>query len=185
MGVVASNPCVAPRQAAVVCCGLDNAGKSTILSHLSDELPQVIHPTAGMRLQHFVKFGVEWRVWDCSGTGPSRGMWPLFYPHVAGVVFVIDASDRDRISCAKDELDALLLHPDFRKRDFSLLIMLNKTDLTDETMSAAEVDTILRLKHMQVSQRNVDLHVQSCSAIKGTGIEEGFRWLSDSLSSSG
>ena len=45
MGVMASNPCVAPRQASVVCCGLDNAGKSTILSHLCDDLPSVIHPT--------------------------------------------------------------------------------------------------------------------------------------------
>ena len=186
MGVMASYPCVAPRQASVVCCGLDNAGKSTILSHLIEDLPSVIHPTAGMALQHFVKYGVEWRVWDCSGTGASRGMWPLFYPHASGVVFVVDASDRDRISCAKDELEALLLHPDFRKRHFSLLLLLNKMDLDSEnTMSAVEIETILRLKHLQLSQRNVDLHVQSCSAIKGTGIEEGFRWLGDSMNSSG
>ena len=102
------------------------------------------------------------------------------------VIFVVDASDRDRISCAKDELEALLLHPDFRKRHFSLLLLLNKMDLDSEnTMSAVEIETILRLKHLQLSQRNVDLHVQSCSAIKGTGIEEGFRWLGDSMNSSG
>ena len=185
MGVMASSPCAAPRQASVLCCGLDNAGKSTILSHLSEELPSVIHPTAGMELQHFVKYGVEWRVWDCSGTGPSRNMWPLFYPHALGVIFVVDVSDRARISCAKDELEALLLHPEFRRRNFSLLILLNKIDLGENTMTAVEIETILRLKHLQVSQRNVELHVQSCSAIKGTGIEEAFRWLGDSISSSG
>ena len=56
---------------------------------------------------------------------------------------------------------------------------------SENTMSAVEIETILRLKHLQLSQRNVDLHVQSCSAIKGTGIEEGFRWLGDSMNSSG
>lgn len=182
---MASNPCTTPRQASVLCCGLDNSGKSTILSHFSENLKQVIYPTAGMELQNFIKYGMEWKVWDCSGTGPSRSMWPLFYQHVNGVVFVVDASDRDRISCAKDELEALLLHPDLRKRHISLLLLLNKMDVEEKTMSPSEMETVMRLKYLQMNQRNVDIHVQSCSAIKGTGIEEGFRWLGDSMNSSG
>ena len=135
-----------------------------------------------MKLEHFQKFGVEWKIWDCSGTGPNRSLWPLFYQYVTGIVFVVDASDRERISCAKDELEAVLTSNDFRRRKISLLVLFNKMDL-ENTSSVAELETVLRLSQLKASQRNVDMHVQACSGIKGSGIEEGFRWLAESVSS--
>jgi ADP-ribosylation factor-like protein 6 len=168
-------------KASVICVGLDNSGKSTILSHLSPSPYSQILPTSGMQLETFQKFHVDWKVWDCSGTGPSRTLWPLFYQHVTGIVFVVDASDRERVSCVKDELDAVLLSPDFRRRKMSLLILFNKMDLDDEIATVAELETVLGLSQLKSAHRNVDMHAQACSGIKGSGIEEGFRWLADSL----
>ena len=203
MGVTQS-ACGNTRTCSVLCVGLDNAGKSTVLSHLHNNAgarggdggagagaaarrkEARILPTPGMQLEAFSKFRVDWKVWDCSGTGPNRALWRLFYQHVGGVVFVVDSSDRERVSCARDELDALLAAPEFRKRSVSLLVLLNKSDVEDESqMSQAELEMVLQLGRVRVQQRNVAVHVQPCSGIMGTGIEEGFRWLSDSMSSSG
>jgi small GTP-binding protein len=173
------------RTASILCCGLDNSGKTTILSHLStnnNTNDQVILPTPGMQRSTFHKFSTDWKVWDCSGTGPNRKLWPLFYQYVSGIIFVVDASDRERISCAKDELEAILSANEFRKRKTSVLILFNKMDIED-TPNIAELETVLRLSQMRQQQRNIDMHLQACSGIKGSGIEEGFRWLADSVNS--
>lgn len=168
-------------KASILCVGLDNSGKSTILSHLSPSPYSQILPTSGMKLETFNKFNCEWMIWDCSGTGPNRTLWPLFYQHVSGVVFVVDSSDRERVSCAKDELDSILMSEHFRRRKISLLIIFNKQDLDDEIITVAELETVLQLSQLKSQHRHVDMHIQACSGIKGSGIEEGFRWLATSV----
>jgi|TARA_B110000091_G_scaffold196723_1_gene224356 small GTP-binding protein len=173
----------ASQSVSILCVGLDNAGKSTILSHLTHDNDKVILPTPGMKLAAFSKFHTHWKVWDCSGTGPNRKLWPSFYQHVTGIVFVVDASDRERVSNAKEELDLIINAPDFRKRKISLLVLFNKTD-KEGCASVNELETVLRLPQLKATHRHVDVHVRGCSGIKGSGIEEGFRWLADSVSTS-
>lgn len=179
MGLAQS--CTTSRHASVICCGLDCSGKSTILSHVSPNQYSTILPTSGMQLEHFNKFGVDWKVWDVSGTGSNRSLWPLFYKHVGGIIFVVDASDKERVSCARDELSSVMTSHDFRRRKISLLIFFNKMDRDDDCMTVAEIETVLRLAQLKSMMRNVDMHIQACSGMKGSGIEEGFRWMADSL----
>lgn len=94
---------------------------------------------------------------------------------------MVDASDKERVSCARDELSSVMTSHDFRRRKISLLIFFNKMDRDDDCMTVAEIETVLRLAQLKSMMRNVDMHIQACSGMKGSGIEEGFRWMADSL----
>jgi len=96
----------------VVCCGLDNSGKTTIINHLKPkkQQSQEITPTVGFSVEHFSKNNIAFTVFDMSGQSKYRGIWENFFVDVHAVVFVIDSADRMRIAVVKDELENLLKH---------------------------------------------------------------------------
>ena len=105
-------------------------------------------------------------------------MWPQFYTRARGVIFVVDAADKSRIACAKDELHTLVEHSEFRNRSWALLIYVNKTDIdSDERMTTKQVTTILGLSKLSQNYKKMDIHAQACSGVTGAGIEDGLRWL--------
>ena len=50
-------------------------------------------------------------VYDMSGQGRYRESWSFFYPDVDGIFFVIDTSDKERISIAAEVLEKMAVHP--------------------------------------------------------------------------
>eukprot|EP00351_Strombidinopsis_sp_SopsisLIS2011_P001760 CAMPEP_0116882704 /NCGR_PEP_ID=MMETSP0463-20121206/15048_1 /TAXON_ID=181622 /ORGANISM="Strombidinopsis sp, Strain SopsisLIS2011" /LENGTH=89 /DNA_ID=CAMNT_0004536379 /DNA_START=42 /DNA_END=311 /DNA_ORIENTATION=+ len=50
-------------------------------------------------------------VYDMSGQGRYRESWSFFYTDVDGIFFVVDASDKDRISIVKEILYEIARHP--------------------------------------------------------------------------
>ena len=68
-------------------------------------------------------------VYDLSGQGRYRDNWSFFYPDVDGIMFVIDASDQDRLNIVKDVLDEMTKHPSIKDRaGLPFILMLNKMD---------------------------------------------------------
>ena len=96
----------------IVCCGLDNSGKSTIINLLKPKKIQTadIGPTVGFAVENFEKHNLAFTVFDMSGQGKFRNLWESFYSDVDGVIFVIDSADRVRMAVALDELESLLSH---------------------------------------------------------------------------
>lgn len=94
----------------MLCCGLDNSGKTTILNQLKAKHNRVaeITPTVGFALEEFTKNNVLFTVFDMSGQGRYRSLWEHYFSEVAGIIFVIDTSDKLRICVVKDELDQLV-----------------------------------------------------------------------------
>ena len=147
---------------AALICGLDGVGKTTILccvpavrrnlekwarKHGVDELHTA--PTCGHQL---VEFGmtrsatarcarqsrVHWRVWDVSGKENWRRAWLMFCAHVHAVIYVVDATDLDRLDLARRELHQLYCHPALKK--MPLLVLCNKNDgqtMTENPISEA------------------------------------------------
>jgi len=90
------------------------------------------------------------------------------YQNTHAIIFVVDASDRERISEARDELQALLKEDQLR--DSILLVYANKQDLPD-AMAAPEITEKLALH----SIRGHDWFIQETCATSGEGLFEGNR----------
>ena len=97
------------------------------------------------------------------GDRPNRG---VDYSNTHGIVFVVDASDRDRIYEARDELQALLKSDELR--DAVLLVYANKQDLPG-SLTPSELTDKLGLHELY--HRN--WYIQGACATRGEGLNEG------------
>ena len=54
-------------------------------------------------------------------------MWKHYYPNTDGLIYVVDSSDRNRISLAKEELHKILGEEELKNT--VLLVLANKQDI--------------------------------------------------------
>ena len=184
MGNSVSAPFTKNSEVTVMICGLDNSGKSSIVSYLqpTDISKEVIYitPTCGFALEKFKKFRYDWSCWDMSGFGRYRHLWNHYYQYSQGIIFVIDVTDKARIAVAKDELTKVLDHPDVVRNKTPILVFYNKSDEpSNKKMHMTQVDKILHLNN--ASKLKSPIHITECSALRGTNIDEGLRWLIDAI----
>ncbi|KAG2392684.1 hypothetical protein C9374_011409 [Naegleria lovaniensis] len=130
----------------LIVCGLENSGKSSIISHLkpSSEVKQEILPTAGYKLEEFSRNGYYCRVFDLSGAGKYRPMWKYFFENLEGILFVIDVSDTKRLCVAIDELLDLVSNKELA--GVPVLVCANKIDIDKKKVSLAQIHSILSLE---------------------------------------
>ncbi|KAL6066636.1 GTP-binding protein SAR1b, variant 2 [Balamuthia mandrillaris] len=105
--------------------GLDNAGKTTLLCLLSQDIirsyPPTMHPQ--MDTVHIGK--ATFKAFDLGGHRNARSFWK-HYVEVDAVVFMVDAMDRDRFEEAKEELNGVLSSDVFLH--VPILVLGNKID---------------------------------------------------------
>lgn len=85
--------------AKVVLVGLDNSGKSSILSKLQNP-NRILHhvtPTVGYQTQEVSREGVDIQVYDMSGDSKYRDLWVNYSAKIDGIIFVVDSADRMRL----------------------------------------------------------------------------------------
>src|SRR5271157_4360161 len=89
----------------VVVLGLDNSGKSTILSFLKDGkfIPHV--PTMGKQKQDMQIGNTRISLFDMAGQKDFRDLWFGEIKQAKVVMFVIDTADQARFAEAKEALD--------------------------------------------------------------------------------
>ena len=105
-----------------------------------------------------------------------RQYWSYYYDACDAIVFVVDAADDARIAECNDQLKALL--SDEKLKKCPLLVYANKSDLE----GVLEADEIMeKLELSNINDRDWTLF--ACSALKGTGVMEGMKWLLEKLAS--
>jgi len=97
-------------------------------------------------------------------------MWERYCRDVNAIIFVVDASDRDAMSVAKDELFSLLQHDTLNT--IPLLVLANKSDLK-ERLSVDEIIEALDLK--KIVHREISCY--GVSAKEETNLEAVLQWL--------
>ncbi|XP_076018053.1 ADP-ribosylation factor-like protein 6 [Genypterus blacodes] len=179
----------------VLCLGLDNCGKTTIINqlkpanhsnllgplshewkHASQTRAQDIVPTIGLNIEKFKSSSLSFTVFDMSGQSRYRNLWEHYYKESHAIIFVIDSGDELRTVVAKEELYTLLNHEDIQNRRIPVLFFANKMDLRD-AMSSVKVSQLLCLENI----KDKPWHICPSNAIKGEGLQEGVDWLQDHI----
>lgn len=169
------------KEASVLIVGLDNSGKTTIINKLKPEETRShdIVPTVGFNVEKFQTKSLGFTVFDMSGQGRYRNLWEQYYRECNGIIYVIDSSDKLRMSVAKEELQMLLEHQHIRERRIPILIFANKMDLKD-SLSSVKCSGLLELEKIF----DKPWHICASNALTGEGLMEGITWFSDQIKDS-
>mmetsp|Transcript_22187 Transcript_22187/g.70460 ORF Transcript_22187/g.70460 Transcript_22187/m.70460 type:complete len:188 (-) Transcript_22187:114-677(-) len=165
-------------KARILCVGLDNSGKSTIINHLKPKRTATteVVPTVGFSMEEFKHEGLQFTCFDMSGQGRYRNLWEHYYKEVGGIIFCIDSTDKLRMCVAKDELESLLAHAEIRA-GVPVLFFANKMDLPT---AASPVECVQSLNLDQIADK--PWHIAGSNAVTGQGLREGIAWLAEQMS---
>eukprot|EP00731_Ephydatia_muelleri_P030283 Em0021g806a len=139
----------------ILMCGLDAAGKTTIMYKL--------------------KLGEVVTTIPTIGRAKLRPLWRHYYQNTEVLIFVVDSNDRERLSQSQEELQKMLREDELR--DVILLVLANKQDLPN-AMGVQEITEKLGLNDL----RDRQWYIQSTCASSGDGLYEGLEWLENTLS---
>lgn len=91
-------------QLRILVLGLDNAGKTTILKTLCNEVYlsinqdiKTISPTQGFNIKSLTHDKFKLNVWDIGGQKAIREYWSNYFPSTDGLVYVVDSADIKRV----------------------------------------------------------------------------------------
>ena len=92
------------KKANLLFLGLDNAGKTTILKALSNEVLyfwikdiSTITPTQGFNIKNLTHDKFKLNVWDIGGQKALRDYWGNYFTNTDALVYVIDSADTKRV----------------------------------------------------------------------------------------
>eukprot|EP00756_Hemistasia_phaeocysticola_P021254 Hpha_TRINITY_DN15764_c0_g14::TRINITY_DN15764_c0_g14_i1::g.41143::m.41143/K07953/SAR1; GTP-binding protein SAR1 len=173
------------KQGKILFLGLDNAGKTTLLGKMKDGKVGSHKPTNHPNQEEFSLGSIRMKAFDLGGHTQARQLWKQYFTKVDGIIFLVDAADPERLSEAKEELDALLKEDMLLKAPFCILG--NKVDMP-HACSEEELRGRLGLDGMTTGKDGKamgagyrPLETFMCSVVKGRGYGDGFRWLSGYL----
>ena len=160
------------RDTHILMVGLDTAGKTTILYKLKlNETVTTIPTTFNVETVSPCK-GVTFTVWDVGGQEKIRPLWHHFFQNTQGLIYVVDSSDLERISEARQELFGVLESPEME--GVPVVVIGNKQDLPRALKSHQLAQQLSLLQH-----KANPWHVQEACAKNGEGIYEAMHKLSE------
>ncbi len=158
----------------IIILGMQNAGKTTILYRLS--LGQLVKttPTIGSNVEELTYNNVKFQAWDLGGQESTRSVWDVYYMNTDAIVFVIDSHDDEFFQESKSEFYKLLNNTNLRNA--IILIFANKQDLP----GAKTIEKLIEDYELNNIKNHI-WHIEPCSAVKGEGLVNGIKWLSEQL----
>ncbi|MFW9829243.1 MAG: ADP-ribosylation factor-like protein [Candidatus Thorarchaeota archaeon] len=127
----------------VVLCGLDSAGKTTMVSFLQNGTFIEHTPTMGKEMNTMLVQGVRINLIDMGGQKDFRELWLGEASQAECIIFMIDAYAKERFNEARDEL--WKLSAIFKKKP--LIVLANKYDL-QPIAQLKEIIEVLDLKDL-------------------------------------
>jgi GTP-binding protein SAR1 len=163
-----------PKPNAILLVGLDDAGKTTLTGRLTQN--RLIQPSPTSKpSKHEIKIGSTLlAITDVGGHKQARRLWKEYMFASTRMIFLIDASNRERLPEARYELSNILY--DDELRSVPLLILANKIDNIDTACSETELIYYLDLaKYLNDPSPRVKLSM--CSIKRNEGFTDGLQWL--------
>ncbi len=114
------------KNAKIVFLGLDNAGKSTLLTILKKGVVEQIDPTKHAHQEKITIGNVVMSAFDLGGHQAMRKIWKDYFLKIDGIVYLIDSSRPDRFEESKKEFDKVIQANELG--NIPILILGNKID---------------------------------------------------------
>ena len=150
--------------------GLDEGGKTVILYQLKLGETVTTIPTIGFNVETIQHKDAEFTMWDVGGQDRIRVLWKHYLKDTQALIFVVDATKRDRFPEAQSALQQTLADGELAQA--VLLVYANKQDLMSAA-SPAEVTEALGLHKLTARK----WAIFGCSATNGDGLKSGLDWL--------
>ncbi|EED22374.1 ADP-ribosylation factor family protein [Talaromyces stipitatus ATCC 10500] len=187
----------------VLLLGLDNAGKTTLLSQIKAlYLPQPdgappqnvgrTVPTVGQNVATIPLQDMYLKIWDVGGQTGIRGLWQSYYSSCHAIIFVVDSTDvgegledftstqedggNGRLGECKQVLESVLQNADVA--GVPILVLANKQDREDCVEVVRIKEGFVRQVFEGEKGAGVrDSRVLPVSALLGTGVREAVEWV--------
>ena len=102
-------------------------------------------------------------------------LWNHYYENAQALIYVVDSSDTERFTLAKETLAGILEKTEMK--DVPVLVFANKQD--SATTSVSELADKIGL----LTQRGREWYIQGTCGLTGDGLLEGLEWISKKLQS--
>ena len=157
----------------ITICGLDSAGKTTLINYLMKGEFTETEPTLGVNREILDLPKLHISVMDLGGQEDFRGIRSEVNERTDGLIYVIDSTDIFRLDETKDIFYNIIntqLH-----NEIPILLMLNKVDLQNHLPRAEFIDKF------SLAELNLSWKCYETSAKTGFGIYPAFKWLVEKL----
>eukprot|EP00877_Chromochloris_zofingiensis_P006001 jgi/Chrzof1/1654/Cz10g16020.t1 len=165
----------------ILVLGLDKAGKTNFCEKLKTLFtdfvglePSKIMPTVGLNVGRIEAFNCNLIFWDLGGQPGLRSIWDKYYNETHAVIYVVDATNRDRFDEGKVAMEKVLGSRELVGAP--LLVVANKQDI-EGAAGLQEVAEHFGLGKMD----SRPCIVQPASAHSGQGIHDGLKWLVEAI----
>ena len=128
-------------------------------------------PTVGLNIGRVQVQKCRLTFWDLGGQASLRGIWEKYYSDAHALLFVVDASDAERLDDARAALHSVLQHHDMA--GVPVLLFANKQDV-EGALAPREVAARLGLPALLNSSQ--PRQVVGTAGVTGTGGEGWLRW---------
>ncbi|KND02990.1 small GTP-binding protein domain [Spizellomyces punctatus DAOM BR117] len=163
----------------VIILGLDNAGKTTLLERIKSIYlgvaglpPEKIAPTVGLNIGKVEINNTRLNFWDLGGQRELHSIWEKYYSECHAIVFVVDATDKERIEEVKETFETVITNDTVE--GVPVLMLANKQDVPS-ALKVHEIKEIFNPIALRLGAR--DSKVLPVSALKGDGVQEAVDWL--------
>lgn len=162
------------KSTAILLVGLDDAGKTTLTGRLTQNRLIQSAPT-GKASSHEIKIGSTLlSITDIGGHQQIRRLWRDYMFASTRLIFMVDASNRQRIPEARYELLKIL--NDDEMSFLPILILGNKIDNINAALSENELRYHLQIEKY-LNEENPRVKLCMCSLMRNEGFTDGLRWL--------
>ena len=177
------------KQAKILILGLDGAGKTTLLYTMQLGKTVEVFPTVGFNTETASVGNISFTLWDLGGQTHLRAYWRFYLPETTGLIYVVDATDGERLELARTELASLLSEPDLA--GVALCVLVNKRDVAG-SLDSKTVAERMRLSELCDGSEDKKAAGQNqqrpwaifdCSAVSEEypGLAKGLDWLSGNV----
>jgi len=153
-------------------CGLDQAGKTTILKFIQTGEHYNPRRTLGFTVQKLTINNLQLKVQDLGGQVQFRKTWYGHLRYSQAIIYVIDASNRDRFEESASELLNVV---ESMPKTSQLLILAHKQDLEN----AAGKEEVIH--EFNLTSMEKKWHFLETSAVTGEGLRDIVIWLYETL----